>query len=94
MGVTRIGRIKTAHISGRTRDGRCGDKVREDRLRWFENIKRRDGEHSDERMSRVRLPGRKKRKRPRRKVLDAVGWCDRRRCRRLDERETNDPLSP
>ena len=56
--------------------GRKGDKVREARLRWYSiwgHVKRRDQGYIGKRMLGMRIPGRRKRGRPKRRYMDAVG---------------------
>ncbi|KAK3515662.1 hypothetical protein QTP70_026420 [Hemibagrus guttatus] len=42
LGVTRLDRIRNEYIRGTAHVGRLGDKVREDRLRWFGHVQRRE----------------------------------------------------
>ncbi|KAK3556504.1 hypothetical protein QTP70_008303 [Hemibagrus guttatus] len=42
LGVTRLDRIRNEFIRGTAHVGRLGDKVREDRLRWFGHVQRRE----------------------------------------------------
>ncbi|KAK3516862.1 hypothetical protein QTP70_027082, partial [Hemibagrus guttatus] len=42
LGVTRLDRIRNEYIRGTAHVGCLGDKVREDRLRWFGHIQRRE----------------------------------------------------
>ncbi|KAI5613981.1 hypothetical protein C0J50_3702, partial [Silurus asotus] len=42
LGVTRMDRIRNKFIRGTAHAGRFGDKVREERLRWFGHVQRRD----------------------------------------------------
>ncbi|KAK3528766.1 hypothetical protein QTP70_011183 [Hemibagrus guttatus] len=42
LGVTRLDRIRNKFIRGTAHVGRLGDKVREDRLRWFGHVQRRE----------------------------------------------------
>ncbi|KAK3516038.1 hypothetical protein QTP70_002514 [Hemibagrus guttatus] len=42
LGVTRLDRIRNEYIRGTAHVGRLGDKVREDRLRWFGHVQMRE----------------------------------------------------
>ncbi|KAK3570840.1 hypothetical protein QTP86_028269, partial [Hemibagrus guttatus] len=42
LGVTRLDRIRNEYIRGTAHVGRLGDKDREDRLRWFGHVQRRE----------------------------------------------------
>ncbi|KAK3566282.1 hypothetical protein QTP86_030576 [Hemibagrus guttatus] len=42
LGVTRLDRVRNEYIRGTAHVGRLGDKVREDRLRWFGHVQRRE----------------------------------------------------
>ncbi|KAK3545348.1 hypothetical protein QTP70_004069 [Hemibagrus guttatus] len=42
LGVTRLDRIRNEYIRGTAHVGCLGDKVREDRLRWFGHVQRRE----------------------------------------------------
>ncbi|KAK3506655.1 hypothetical protein QTP70_012527 [Hemibagrus guttatus] len=44
LGVTRLDRIRNEYIRGTAPVGRLGDKVREDRLRWFGHVQRRENQ--------------------------------------------------
>ncbi|KAF3699483.1 hypothetical protein EXN66_Car015170 [Channa argus] len=72
LGVTRMDRIRNEDIRG-TAHVRCvGDKVREDILRWFGHVQRRNCEYIGRRMLRLELPGRRSRGRPKRRFMDVV----------------------
>ncbi|KAF7710422.1 hypothetical protein C0J45_1609, partial [Silurus meridionalis] len=72
LGVTRIDRIRNKFIRGTVHVGRFGDNVREARLRWFGHVQRRDMGYISKRMLRMEPPGRRKRGRPRRRLMDVV----------------------
>ena len=42
LGVTRMDRIRNEQVSGTAQVGQFSDKVREERLRWFGHVQRRD----------------------------------------------------
>ncbi|KAK3547011.1 hypothetical protein QTP86_008801 [Hemibagrus guttatus] len=68
LGVTRLDRIRDEYIRGTAHVGRLGDKVREDRLRWFGHVQRRESEYIGRRMLDMELPGRRQRGRPKRRL--------------------------
>ncbi|KAK3567797.1 hypothetical protein QTP86_026441 [Hemibagrus guttatus] len=67
LGVTRLDRIRNEYIRGTAHVGRLGDKVKEDRLRWFGHVQRRESEYIGRRMLDMELPGRRQRGRPKRR---------------------------
>ncbi|KAF3697472.1 hypothetical protein EXN66_Car013152 [Channa argus] len=72
MGGTRMDRIRNEDIR-ETAHVRCfGDKVREDTLRWFGHVQRRNCEYICRRMLRLELPGRRSRGRAKRRFMDVV----------------------
>ncbi|KAK3513397.1 hypothetical protein QTP70_014223 [Hemibagrus guttatus] len=72
LGVTRLDRIRNEYIRGTAHVGRLGDKVREDRLRWFGHVQRRESEYIGRRMLDMKLPGRRQRGRPKRRYMDVI----------------------
>ncbi|KAK3548620.1 hypothetical protein QTP70_015565, partial [Hemibagrus guttatus] len=72
LGVTRLDRIRNEYIRGTAHVGRLGDKVREDRLRWFGHVQRRESEYIGRRMLDMGLPGRRQRGRPKRRYMDGI----------------------
>ncbi|KAK3523014.1 hypothetical protein QTP86_011091 [Hemibagrus guttatus] len=72
LGVTRLDRIRNEYIRGTAHVGRLGDKVREDRLRWFGHVQRRESEYIGRRMLDMELPGRRQRGRPKRRTEAAT----------------------
>ncbi|KAK3522491.1 hypothetical protein QTP86_015882 [Hemibagrus guttatus] len=72
LGVTRLDRIRNEYIRGTAHVGHLGDKVREDRLRWFGHVQRRESEYIARRMLDMELPGRRQRGRPKRKYMDGI----------------------
>ncbi|KAK3521284.1 hypothetical protein QTP70_003127 [Hemibagrus guttatus] len=69
LGVTRLDRIRNEYIRGTAHVGRLGDKVREARLRWFGHVQRRESEYIGRRMLDMKLPGRRQRGRPKRRLV-------------------------
>ncbi|KAK3550470.1 hypothetical protein QTP86_029428 [Hemibagrus guttatus] len=72
LGVTKLDRIRNEYIRGTAHVGRLGDKVREDRLRWFGHVQRRESEYIGRRMLDMELPGRRQRGRPKRRYMDGI----------------------
>ena len=67
MGVTRKDKIRNEHIVER-----LGMKMREDRLRWYGHVMRRDQEYVGRKMMEMELPGKRKKGRPKGRFLDVV----------------------
>ncbi|KAI5102771.1 hypothetical protein C0J45_8123, partial [Silurus meridionalis] len=65
-------RIRNKFITGTAHVGHFGDKLREERLRWFGHVQRRDMGYISRRMLRMEPPGRRKRQRPKRRFMDVV----------------------
>ena len=72
MGVTRKDKIRREHIRSTTKVERLGIKMREGRLRWYGHVMRRDQEYVGRKMMEMELPGKRKRRRPKRRFLDVV----------------------
>ena len=74
MGVTRKDKIRNEHITSTVKVERLGMKMREDRLRWYGHVMRRDQEYEyvGRKMMEMDLPGKRKRGRPKRRFLDVV----------------------
>ena len=72
MGVTRKDKIRNEYIRGTVKVERLGMKMREDRLRWFGHVMRRDQEYVGRKMMEMESPGKKKIGRPKRRFLDVV----------------------
>ena len=71
MGVTRKDKIRNKHIRSTVKVERLGMK-REGRLRWYGHVMRRDQEYLGRQMMEMELPGKRKRRRPKRRFLDVV----------------------
>ena len=71
MGVTRKDKIRNEHIRSTVKVERLGMKMREGRLRWYEDVMRRDQEYVGRKMMEMELPG-KRRGRPKRRFADVV----------------------
>ena len=72
MGVTRKDKIRNKYIRGTVKVERLGMKMREGRLRWYRHVMRRHQEYVGRRIIEMELPGKKKRRRPKRRFLDVV----------------------
>ena len=72
MGVTRKGKIRNEHIRSTVKAERLGMKIREDRLRWYGHVMRRDQEYVGRKIMEMELPGKRRRGRPKKRFLDVV----------------------
>ena len=72
MGVTRKDKIRNEYIRGTAKVEQLGMKMREGRLRWYGHVMRRYQEYVGRRVMEMELPGKKKRRRPKRRFLDVV----------------------
>ena len=72
MCVTRRDKIRNEYIKGTVKLERLGMKMREDRLRWYGYVMRRDQEYVGRKMMEMELPGKRKIRRPKRRFLDVV----------------------
>ena len=72
MGVTRKNKIRNKYIRVTVKVEWLGIKMREARLRWYGHVMRRDQEYVGRKMIEMELPGKRKRKRPKRRSLDVV----------------------
>ena len=72
MGVTRKDKIRNEHIRSTIKVERLGMKMREGRLRWYGHVTRRDQEYVGRKMMEMKLPGKTRRGRPKRRFLDVV----------------------
>ena len=72
MGVTRKDKIRNEHIRSTVKVERLGMKMREGRLRWYGHVVRRDQEYVVRKMMEMELPGKRKRRRPKKRFLDVV----------------------
>ena len=65
-------KIRNEYIRGTVKVERLGMKMREGRLRWYGHVMRRDREYAGRKMMEMELPGKRKRGRPKRRLLDIV----------------------
>ena len=72
MEVTRKNKIRNEHIRSTAKVERLGMKMREGRLRWYGHVMRRDQEYVGRKMMEMELPGKRRRRRPKRRFLDVV----------------------
>ena len=72
MGVTRKDKIRNEHIRSIVKVERLEMKMREGRLRWYGHIMRRDQKYAGRKMMEMKLPGKRRRGRPKRRFLDVV----------------------
>ena len=72
MRETRKDKIKNEYIRGTVQAERLRMKMREGRLRWYGHVMRRDQEYVGRRVMEIELPGKRKKGKPKRKVLDVV----------------------
>ena len=72
LGVTRMHNIRNEYIRGTAQVVKFGEKTREARLRWYGHLRRKDDGYIGRRMLRMELPEKRKRGRPKRRVMDVV----------------------
>ena len=72
MGVTRKDKIRNEYIRGTVKVERLGMKTREGRLRWYGHVMRRDQGYVGTKMMEMKVPGNRKRGRPKRIFLNIV----------------------
>ena len=69
MGLPRKDKIRNEYIRGTVQVKRLGMKMREGMLRWYGHVMRRDQEDVGRKMMETELPGKRKRGRPKKKIL-------------------------
>ena len=67
--VTIKDKIRNEYIRSTVKVERLGLKMREDRLRWYGHVMRREQEYVGRKMMEMELPGKRKRGRPKRRFL-------------------------
>ena len=72
VGVMRKDKIRNEYIRSTVKVERVGIKMRDNRLRWYGHIMRRDQEYVGRKMMEMELPGKRRRGRPKRRFLDVV----------------------
>ena len=71
LGVTRKDKIRSEYIR-ETVKGQISKKAREARLRWYWHVKRREDAYVGRRVLEIKLPGKKKVGRPKRRFMDVA----------------------
>ena len=72
MGVTRKDKVRNEYIMDTVMVERLGMKMRKGRLRWYGHVMRRDQRYVGTKMMEMKLLGKRKRGRPKRRFLDIV----------------------
>ena len=72
MGMTRKDKIRNEHIRSTIKVERLGMKMREGRLRWYGDVMSIDQEYVEKKMMKMKLPGKRRRGRPKRRFVDVV----------------------
>ena len=71
-GVTKLDRIRNERIRGATKVGETSKKVQESRLKWNGHVLRREDEYVGNIVTRMEVPGKRRRGRPKRRWLDST----------------------
>ena len=71
-GVTKLDKIRNERIRGTTKVGEITKKVQERRLKWYGHVMRREEHYVGRRAMEMKVQGRRKRGRPKRRWLDKV----------------------
>ena len=71
-GVAKLDRIRNERIRGTTKVGEISKKVRENRLKWYGHVLRREDEYVVKRVMGMEVPGKRRRGRPKRWWLDNI----------------------
>ena len=71
-GVTKLDKIRNERIRGTTKVGEITKKVQERRLKWYGHVMRREEHYVGRRAMVMKVQGRRKRGRPKRRWLDKV----------------------
>ena len=69
MEVTRKDKIRNEHIRSTVKVEQLGMKMREGRLKWYGHVMRRDQECAGRKMTEMKLLGKRRRGRPKRRFL-------------------------
>ena len=73
-GVTKLDKIRNERIRGTTKVGEITKKVQERRLKWYGRVMRREEHYVGRRTMEMKVQGRRKRGRPKRRWLDKVKY--------------------
>ena len=71
-GVTRLDKIRNERIRGIMKVGEITKKVQERKLKWYGHVMRREEHHVGRRAMEMKVQGRRKKGRPKRRWLDKV----------------------
>ena len=71
-GVTKLDKVRNERIRGTTKVGELTKKVQERRLKWYGHVMRREEHYVGRRAMVMKVQGRRKRGRPKRRWLDKV----------------------
>ena len=71
-GVTKLDKNRNERIRGTTKVGELTKKVQESRLKWYGHVMRREEHYVGRRAMVMKVQGRRKRGRPKRRWLDKV----------------------
>ena len=91
LGLSRKDRVRNEEIRKRLGTTEMGKWCRQERLRWYGHVKRREDDYVGRRAMEMRMPGQRKRGRPKRRWLDCIkedmrsSWCEPRRYTRQEE---------
>ena len=69
-GFTKLDRIRTERIRGTTKLGEMSKKVQESGLRWYGHVWRREDKYVGKRVMWMGVPGKRRRRRPKRRGLE------------------------
>ena len=72
MGVTRKDKIRNEYIRSTVKVERLEMKMRKGRLSWYGHVMRRDQEYVGRKKIEMELPGKRRRRRPKRRFFDVV----------------------
>ena len=72
LGATRKDKGRNEYVRGTAKIAMLRDKLRNARLRWYGHVKRREEDYVGKRMIKMAVSGRRKRGRPRRRLMDLV----------------------
>ena len=87
-GVAKLDRIRNERIRGATKVGEISKKVQESRLKWYGHVLRREDEYVGKSVIGMEVPGKGRRGRQKRRLLDNMrnDWSD----RELSRKDAND----
>ena len=71
-GVSKLDKIRNERVRGSTKVGEITKKVQERRLKWYGHVMRREEHYAGRRAMVMKVQGRRKRRRPKRRWFDKV----------------------